>query len=411
MTRAQHASEDFGQRGVLLLQDICADLVRFLHGADSFDAVVIDRDYPLGAPGAFADIRVSPAGADPYFIEVEYGREAETLIEDVARKYGALADDAWPVQRLVLVIDTGRFADWPALHASLRKSVEPAFTLEIWDEAHLRKLTEACFGESIPEFALTGPEMLDIRRRLEIGKERMVFGAAPPANSLEAVLRQNLLWHFGTWRMRELRQTRHDAKVTDLVPERTYEDVVVVMADLSSFSSYMRDTPSDTVIRDVLTSFYTKARHQVISAGGMALGFVGDEIVALFGIPDRRAGYVDAALRTAFRLLDIGASVAQSWQARIDHVQHACGAHVSLAMGTVQLVPLRVFDLGRLTALADSIDIAARLLNVAQVNQVVVSNVLRHAVRASTYECVALPPLAAHNMGDLQPWLVSRAAR
>jgi hypothetical protein len=47
----------------LLLEDVCSDLVRFLHPRDDpahFAEVRIDREWALGPAGSFADLRVEP---------------------------------------------------------------------------------------------------------------------------------------------------------------------------------------------------------------------------------------------------------------------------------------------------------------------------------------------------------------
>src|SRR5206468_3206241 len=81
--------------GQLLLEDVCSDLVRFLHsGGDParFGAVLIDREWLLGQASAYADLRVEPEGAEPYFLEVKYGYDSASLLEHLRWKYGALAD-------------------------------------------------------------------------------------------------------------------------------------------------------------------------------------------------------------------------------------------------------------------------------------------------------------------------------
>src|SRR5262249_54821750 len=155
---------------------------------------------------------------------------------------------------------------------------------------------------------------------------------------------------------------------------------------------YVRDTPDDTIVRQILTDFYAKSRYQVINAGGMLAQFVGDQVIALFGIPDRRPGYVEAAARTAFRLLDIGASVSHNWQRRIDHVEPGGGVHISMAMGRVQLVPMRPLDDARLQTIGDCLQICSRLLPLAAQNQIVISNMLRYTLQSAGYEFAMLPP-------------------
>ena len=81
--------------------------------------------------------------------------------------------------------------------------------------------------------------------------------------------------------------------VRDIGPPGHYRDVVVVLAELCSFSSFVRDTPNAEVIRENLTSFYSRARYQIINSGGMLYQFVGDEVIGIFGLPDHAPGYVE----------------------------------------------------------------------------------------------------------------------
>lgn len=390
--------------GELLMEDVCSDLVRFLHSRGDptrFGAVLIDREWPLGHAGAFADLRVEPEGEKPYFLEVKYGYDGPSLRDHLQWKYGTLTADH-PVSRLVLVTDLTTRADWPALEAQLRASLPVHLSLEVWDERRLQGLIAEYFGQEIDTFS--GPGLLTVRERIDQGKEQIAFGSTPPASYGEGVLRHNLLWHFGTWRLAELRHAHLTVDLRQLVPPGNYEQVVVMMADLSGFSRYMRDTPDYAVVRQILTTFYAKARYQLINAGAMVAEFVGDQVIALFGIPDRRPGYVAAAARTAFRLLEVGASVSHGWQRRIDHVQTRRGVHISMAMGRVQLVSMRPMDHARLGPIGDCLDICSRLLPLADQNEIVITNVLRHTLQGSGHEFAALPPFEARNIGTIQPW-------
>lgn len=391
--------------GRLLMESVCSDIVRFHHSKGDpaqFEAVRIDREYGLGTPDAFADLRVDPRDEPAYFLEVKYGYDAATILSHIKRKYGSVTDAIGDVRKVVLVAETARYEDWPSVEAALRASLPTDLSLDVWGEAKLQDLIGQCFRRTIPSFDES--DLVSIRGIIDEGKERLAFGDQEPTTYAERVLRQSLLWHFGAWRLRELRHLKEGDGFTQIVPPGVYENVVVLMADLSSFSRYVRDTPDDETVRQSLTNFYEKSRYQVINAGGMLVQFVGDEVVALFGIPDRRSGYVEAAVHTAIRLLDIGASVSHDWQRRIDHVQSRRGVHIGMAMGQVQVVAMRSLDNARIATIGDCLNIAARLLPVAESGEVVISNVLRHALRNSDYATEQLEPVEVRNLGTLQPW-------
>ena len=81
-------------------------------------------------------------------------------------------------------------------------------------------------------------------------------------------------------------------------------------------------------MQQILTAFYSQSRHAVHEYGGMFYQFVGDEVVGLFGFPDKKPGYVTDAVNCAKALLDIGASTSGHWERRIDRVQDKHGLHV-----------------------------------------------------------------------------------
>src|SRR5205823_6170566 len=91
-------------------------------------------------------------------------------------------------------------------------------------------------------------------------------------------LKAELQWHFGYWRLHQLRMMGR-ATARDILPPGTYRGVVVVLADLCSFSSFVRDTPNVEIVCESLTSFYSKSRYQIINSGGMLYQFVGDEAI------------------------------------------------------------------------------------------------------------------------------------
>ena len=184
------------------------------------------------------------------------------------------------------------------------------------------------------------------------------------------------------------------------------------MADLSSFSSFVRDTRDAAIVRESLTSFYTKSRYQIINGGGMLYQFVGDAVIAFFGIPNSEPSSIDNCLTVAKALLDIGDSISDHWQRRIDRVQPAGGAHIGLTTGDVSILSLRPFSRSRIGAVSDSINMAARLLSAAKAGQIVVSNSLFHDLDEDAQQAFEeLEPLDARNVGRIKAWKLDLSHR
>ncbi len=218
-------------------------------------------------------------------------------------------------------------------------------------------------------------------------------------------LKAELLWHFGYfWRPRELRAAGR-ATPMDILPTGLYRGVAVLLADLCSFSSYVRDTPNPEAVRESLTSFYSKSRYQIINAGGMLDKFVGDEVIGFFGLPDRPNNFVQQALVTAKSLVSIGESVSQQWQRRIDRLQPSGGLHVGLAIGDLEVVSLRPFSRTHVGAIGDCINMAARLMAVAGPSEVVVSNSFYQGLdEDSQADFETVEPVEAKNVGRIKAW-------
>lgn len=387
----------------LLIEDICSDVVRHLHtaDADSYPRVSVQREYQLGQSTAFADLYVQPDGAPAYFVEVKTGYPIETIVQHLGRKYGPqwASDDT---RRLILVVDTDDYTDWASCERRIRGVLAPGLGLEIWDDRKLGALVRDLFdvelGDQSDESVL-----IRVRAQIDHAKTIIAFGD-DTIDPGEIFRRHSLLWHLDAWRVRRLRRASL-ADPADVLPAGTYQEVVVLLADLCSFSAYVRDTRDDNVVRANLSRFYSKTRYEIVNAGGMLYQFAGDEVAAFFGIPDREPGYIEAAVRTAQAIVQIGRSVSQSWQRNIDQMQDKSGVHVGMAIGQIQLVAYRPFDRARIGAVGTPLNTAARLMTAAGPSEIVLSNVLRQCLPDSL-NAEELTPVAARNLGNVQAWKI-----
>jgi len=390
----------------LLLEELCCDLCRFEHvTTDGLapEAIRIDREYWLGVPGAFADIRVAPDGQPPYFVEVKYGYPNDRLIRHLERKYAVLATaNAAAASKVVLVIDREPRLDWEQVQRDLTSRLAKGLQLELWDEARLLTMLAARFHVRIP--AMTTDNLLDVRQAIDRAKGFHAFGGSSFADYEHDPLKADLLWHFGFWRLKQLRATGR-SRPRAILPPGPYQAVAVLIADLCSFSSYVRDTSDPEIVRESLTAFYSKARYQIINNGGMLYQFAGDEVLGLFGIPDQPRGFADAVLDTGRALCRIGESVTQQWQRRIDRVQPTAGLHVGVAVGDLQIVSLRPFSRLHIGAIGDCINVASRLLALAGPSEIVISNAFHQRLdEPSQSRCREIEPVDARNVGRIRAW-------
>lgn len=375
----------------LFIEEVCCDVCRFDHiqHGHTPDKIKILRDSYLGSPDAYADIRVEVPGEPIYFVEVKFGYPSDLLVRRLRHKYGGLKTSAAPT-RLVLVVDTDARPDWHQIESAIIDDLGPAIQLEVWSEPRLSEMLQSRFGVAIGSLREEG--LFGIWEAVQRAKTLDAFGNDADGGSALLSLQGTLLWHFGFWHLRELRE-RGRASPRDILPPGDYRRVVILLADLCSFSSYVRDTPDPALVRESLTSFYSKARYQIINHGGMMYQFVGDEVIGLFGLPEQRPGYVQSAMEAANALIDIGNSVSNRWQRSLDRVQNSVGLHIGMAMGDLQVVSMQPFGRVHMGAIGDAINLAARLTASAGSNEIIISNSLREE----------LPESLAANFGELEP--------
>lgn len=389
-------SEDAGELR-LFLEEICCELCRLDHvERDALLPEVVEtlREVRLDRPGAYADIRVKPGGGAPYFVEIKWGYAASDLLERLARKYSRNPDPA--CSRLIVVSDLAGAAEWPKIEAALRARIDPSLAIEAWSEGELLARFERCFGLKLD--SLDRGRVRAIRDSISGAEWKAAFGDADDR------LAPTLLWHFSSWTLRRLKRDRGLSPDRVLVPG-TYPNVAIVMADICSFSSYVRDTRDPALVRQSLTAFYSQARQAIVETGGMIDKFVGDEVIGLYGFPDNRPGFAEDALRGARRLVDIGNSVSEHWQGHIDRVQKSGGVHIGIALGDLNLMPLRAFSSAHHGFIGDPLNMTARLMGSAGPSEMFVSNGFYQALSASSrahFEEQA--PLEGKNVGLIKSW-------
>src|SRR5262245_23358758 len=391
--------EDAASERRLFLESVCCDYFRFRHldaGVPPED-ITIRQEVSLG-PNAFADIEIRAGGAPPYFVEIDTGYSLERLLGSVRRKYGKPSSATDGESRVVVVADESALRDRPAVEHALREALAPGLAMEIWDERHLLRLLGERFGVALD--TLEEDDLLALRVAVDRAKGVYAFGDGFHNEPLQATL----LWHLAFWRVRRLREAGR-ATPRSILPPGLYRDVVVLIADLCSYSSYVRDTRDQAVSRRALTSFASKTRYCVINHGGMLYQFLGDSVVGLFGIPERAPGYLGHGIQCARELVDIGASVASEWQRQIDQIQPAAGVHVAMALGDLQVLSLRPLSRTHMGVVGDSINLAARLNGVSGCDEIVVSNTLYQRLPdAARGDFRELPPVDAKNIGRIHAW-------
>jgi class 3 adenylate cyclase len=392
----------------LFLEDLCCDQCLFKHIVERDKGApicTIDREFYLGAPRKFADIRIKPVDKPDYFIEVKFGYSRTRLLDTMRRKYSLDTPQIRAASAVLLVTnDTD-----DEFEAEIKRTINPSLQLEVWTEASLQAQIQDRLGVHVE--AITEHELLDVRDQIENAQGFYAFGGDSLPEYHNDPLRAELLWLLGPMRIKRLRESGRTLP-RDILPPGRYQRVGVLMADLSSFSSFVRDTPDPEVTRECLAAFCSKSRYQIVNGGGMLYQFVGDAVLGFFGIPEANSEMIASALQVAKSILDIGASVSENWQRQIDRVQPSHGAHIGITIGDIEILSLRPFSRTRIGAFGDAINMAARLSSAVGGGQIAVSNSFYHKLaQHDQAEFQALDELDARNVGRIKAWKLDRSSR
>ena len=163
--------------------------------------------------------------------------------------------------------------------------------------------------------------------------------------------------------------------------------VAILFADLSGFTALSARLDAED-LRRVVEAFYARADAITARYGGSVDKHIGDAVMALFGAP---VAHGDDSLRAVGAALDIVAAageIAEPGGAPL-------AAHVGIAMGEVV-----AGGIGRgYTVLGDTVNLAARLVNLARPGQVVIGEGLQRQLEGRI-RTTALPPVRLKGIAE-----------
>ncbi|HEU5195609.1 MAG TPA: adenylate/guanylate cyclase domain-containing protein [Methylomirabilota bacterium] len=386
------------------VDEITADLCRFECASTAGCApahVSIEREVMLAA-GVHADVRVQAPKAAAYFVENKLEYSAADLVARIRRKYAA-ASPAWRgAQRLAVLLDRRTVPAGTNIDALLRDAA-PGLEVEVWNVTDFLERIRTTFGVEIT--GISRASLLDVRSAIEQAQWRTAYDGKFPGDARTTTL----LWHFSPWELARLYREQGIGP-NDLLQAKIYEDAIILMADMCSFSSYVRDTRDPAVTHRRLTEYYSLARSAVLNEGGMLYQFVGDEVVGVFGLYGSPAVAAEQALRCARTLCEAGNAVSTAWQRTLDRVQPSHGVHIGVGMGPLGLLAWRPFSRTHVGFIGEPLNLAARLMGQAQSSEIIATNTFYSALdgeRRGLFDEVGA--IEAKNVGRIQGWRTTYA--
>jgi class 3 adenylate cyclase/tetratricopeptide (TPR) repeat protein len=179
--------------------------------------------------------------------------------------------------------------------------------------------------------------------------------------------------------------------------------VTLVFADIAG-STALGERLDPEAVRHAMTSFFEIARAALDRHGGTVEKFIGDAVMAAFGIPVTHEDDALRAVRAAIELREetraLGAEIA---------LRHGVGLGVRIGVNTGEVVTGDASD-GQAFASGDAVNVAARLEQAAAAGEVLVGEATMRLVRGAV-EAEEVEPLAVKGKSaPLRAWRLRSVA-
>ena len=173
--------------------------------------------------------------------------------------------------------------------------------------------------------------------------------------------------------------------LAEAAPARERKLVTVLFADVTG-STALGERLDPERLKDVMSAYFEAMREEIQAEGGTVEKFIGDAVMAAFGVPkaheDDAARAVRAAMRMRARLGELNGDLEQAHGITLQ-------MRIGINTGEVLAQPAPTPAEGMVTG--DAVNVAARLEQAADPGQVVVSERTAKAARGFRFE--PLPPL------------------
>jgi class 3 adenylate cyclase len=160
--------------------------------------------------------------------------------------------------------------------------------------------------------------------------------------------------------------------------------VTLLFADVAG-STELAETLDAEVVRELMGEFFALARAEIESRGGTVEKFIGDAVMAVFGVPVAHEDDPARALRSALAI--------RSGLEGLNERRRSTGGRelrVRIGVNTGEVVATTAPRPGEGMVTGDAVNVAARLQQVAQPGQIIIGE--RTAAAAPAFETRPLGP-------------------
>ena len=178
-------------------------------------------------------------------------------------------------------------------------------------------------------------------------------------------------------------------------------DVTVLFSDISGFTAMSSKLAPREVV-DLLNRYFPVMAEIVFRHEGTLEKYIGDALMAIWGVPTPHEDDADRALSAALEMRSALARLNATWGA-----DRRLEIHVGLNSGPVAFGNIGSPDYVQFAAIGDTTNVSARVCTAAQEGEVLISDETRRRLRTPRFSLEALPPVTVK--GKAEPLHLHRA--
>lgn len=237
---------------------------------------------------------------------------------------------------------------------------------------------------------------IDLTRRDELGNLAFAFNQMNEDLWIKSLIQESFGKYVGP-------------QVLDLImknPEDTWlqgqtNEATILFADIRGFTTYS-ESKAPNVIVDELNQFFEIANRAILDHDGYIDKFIGDGVLAVFGVPFYQKDHIKNAVRAASEMQQVFRSAGANGNVLLSSI--GIGIHTGLVVSGNIGSPVKM----EYTVIGDSVNVASRISEFAAPGEIIVSSNIYERIR----DFIEVEPLQPHKIkGRSKPIKIYRTLK
>jgi adenylate cyclase len=172
-------------------------------------------------------------------------------------------------------------------------------------------------------------------------------------------------------------------------PEKTWlkghrNEATVIFCDIRGFTSFSEEKEPEEIV-DGLNQYFEIATNSVMNHGGYVDKFIGDAVLAVFGVPVYHDDHMMRAVKAAIEMQQAFSGAGAAGNMLLGSIGISINSGIVVAGNIGSQVKMEY------TVIGDSVNVASRLNSLAESGEIVVSKSIYENLKASLH-VKPLPP-------------------